>query len=74
MELRQNNTIKYWTNISKEFVLKTIFKELKKNIYNNNSTNRDTLSRETETMKKNQMEILELKSIIINMKNLYYGQ
>jgi len=28
------------------------------------------LSRETETMKENQMEILELKSIIINMKNL----
>lgn len=28
------------------------------------------LNRETETMKKKQMKILELKSIIINMKNL----
>ena len=28
------------------------------------------LSRETETMKKNQMKVLELKNVIINMKNL----
>lgn len=47
-----------------------MFKELYKNIMTV-TWPKESLNRETETMKKNQMEILELKSSVSNMKNSF---